>query len=78
MKDIDKMQKQNNYVPHKKYQHYKTKQFYEIVGLALHTETNEEVVVYKALYGDNQMWVRPKEMFFDTVFYNGQKIMRFK
>ncbi|EKE01029.1 MAG: hypothetical protein ACD_21C00239G0001 [uncultured bacterium] len=78
MKDIDKMQIQNDGVPHKKYQHYKTKQFYEIVGSARHTETNEELVVYKALYGDNQMWVRPKEVFFGTVFYNGQKIPRFK
>jgi hypothetical protein len=72
------MQKQSNHVLHKKYQHYKTKQFYEIIGFAHHTETNEELVVYKALYGNNQLWARPKEMFFGAIFHDGRKILRFK
>jgi hypothetical protein len=72
------MQQQKSQDLAKKYQHYKTKQFYEIIGYARHTETNEELVVYKALYADNQMWVRPKEMFFGNVFHDGQNIPRFR
>jgi len=66
-----------------KYQHYKTKKLYGIIGIARHSETHEELVVYKALYqcsefGNNQLWVRPKEMFFEQVDYNGQRVPRFK
>ncbi|MFA7662613.1 MAG: DUF1653 domain-containing protein [Patescibacteria group bacterium] len=65
-----------------KYQHYKGKQ-YEVIGLARHSETLEELVIYKALYtspefGDNALWVRPKAMFFDTINLDGQEIPRFK
>jgi len=45
-----------------KYQHYKGK-FYEVIGLAKHSETMEELVVYRALYGENSLWVRPKKCF---------------
>lgn len=66
-----------------KYQHYRTEKLYEIIGIARHSETQEEMVVYKALYqcekfGLNQVWVRPKAMFFEQVFYNGCKVPRFK
>ena len=48
-----------------RYQHYKGK-FYEVVGVARHSETLEELVVYKALYetefGKESLWVRPKKM----------------
>lgn len=45
---------------------------YEIMGFARHSETHEDMVVYRALYhcdefGDNQLWVRPKQMFFETL-----------
>ncbi|MCX6791152.1 MAG: DUF1653 domain-containing protein, partial [Candidatus Gribaldobacteria bacterium] len=43
------------------YQHYKGN-FYEVLGVARHSETLEEMVVYKALYGDNDVWVRPLAM----------------
>ena len=66
-----------------KYQHYRTEKLYEIIGIARHSETQEEMVVYKALYqcekfGLHQVWVRPKAMFFEQVLYNGYKVPRFK
>jgi hypothetical protein len=66
-----------------KYQHYRTENLYEIIGIARHSETHEEMVVYKALYqcekfGLNQIWVRSKSMFFEQVLHNGCKVPRFK
>jgi len=60
-----------------KYQHYKGKE-YEVIGVAKHSETQEEMVVYKALYGDHDLWVRPFKMFLEQVEINGEKIPRFK
>lgn len=64
-----------------KYQHYKGN-LYEIVGVARHSETLEELVVYKALYtsefGTNALWVRPKQMFLEEVVIEGKKVPRFK
>ena len=65
-----------------KYKHYKGKQ-YEVIGLARHSETLEELVIYKALYnseefGNNALWVRPKSMFLETVSVNGKEIPRFR
>ena len=65
-----------------KYQHYKGK-LYEVIDVARHSETLEELVVYKALYdspefGNNSIWVRPKEMFFETVIVDGKEIPRFE
>ncbi|MCC8435460.1 DUF1653 domain-containing protein [Brevibacillus sp. M2.1A] len=51
---------------HSLYRHYKGNLYY-VVGLAEHSETNELMVVYHALYGDNEMWVRPLEMFLSEV-----------
>ena len=49
-----------------KYQHFKGK-FYEVIGIAKNSENpDEEFVVYKALYGNNQLWIRPKQMFLET------------
>ena len=63
------------------YQHYKGK-FYEVVGLARHSETLEEFVVYKALYktkfGRDSLWVRPKEIFDTKVLIGKVLIPRFK
>ena len=58
------------------YQHYKGAQ-YEVIGCAKHSETQEEVVVYRALYGDYGLWVRPKEMFIEKVQINEQLCPRF-
>ncbi len=65
-----------------KYQHYKGN-MYQVIGVAKHSETLEEVVVYKALYsspefGDEALWVRPKKMFFENVIIDGLEIPRFK
>ena len=59
------------------YEHYKGMR-YEFLGIAKHSETLEEMVVYKALYGDGQIWVRPKEMFFESVEINGKVVPRFR
>jgi hypothetical protein len=59
-----------------KYRHYKGKE-YEVIGIAKHSETLEELVVYRALYGDGQIWVRPLKMFLEEVEVNGQKVPRF-
>lgn len=58
------------------YQHYKGNR-YEVIGIAKHSESLEEMVVYRALYGDGGLWVRPMAMFFEMVEVNGAKIQRF-
>ncbi|MFH1181939.1 MAG: DUF1653 domain-containing protein [Candidatus Woesearchaeota archaeon] len=65
-----------------RYQHYKGN-FYEVTGVARHSETLEEMVVYKALYdspeyGKGALWVRPKKMFLGSVKVNGKKVPRFR
>ncbi|HCI05587.1 TPA: DUF1653 domain-containing protein [Patescibacteria group bacterium] len=60
-----------------KYEHFKGKQ-YRVIGVAKHSETLEELVVYQALYGENQIWVRPKAMFLDSVELGGHSVSRFK
>lgn len=49
-----------------KYQHFKGN-LYEVIGIATHSETREPMVVYKALYGDGVLWVRPAAMWTETV-----------
>lgn len=60
-----------------KYKHYKGN-VYEVIGVAKHSETQEEFVVYRALYGNNDLWIRPREMFESDVEVNGKKVKRFK
>jgi len=60
-----------------KYRHYKGKE-YEVIGLAKHSETLEDLVVYKALYDDGQMWARPVEMFEARVMVEGAEVPRFE
>ena len=63
-----------------KYQHSKTGNFYRVVGLAKHSETLEDLVIYECLYDNprSKLWVRPKKMFLETVTIKGQKLPRFK
>lgn len=59
-----------------KYRHYKGKE-YEVIGVARHSETLEELIVYRALYGSGELWVRPLNMFLAQVEVDGHKIPRF-
>ena len=59
------------------YRHYKGN-MYQVTGLAKHSETLEEMVVYTALYGGNETWVRPLSMWNDLVDIDGSKVKRFE
>lgn len=59
-----------------KYQHYKGP-FYEVLDVARHSETEEEMVVYRTLYGDFSLWVRPLNMFTEDVVFEGKNVKRF-
>lgn len=58
------------------YRHFKGNR-YRVVGIAKHSETLEEYVVYQALYGDGGLWVRPKDMFFEEIERDGKRMKRF-
>ena len=58
------------------YQHYKGPQ-YRVFGVARHSESEEQVVVYQALYGEFGLWVRPLSMFCEEVEVDGQMRPRF-
>lgn len=59
-----------------RYRHYKGKE-YEVLGVARHSETEEEMVVYRCLYGDFSLWVRPLAMFCELVRVDGVSVPRF-
>ena len=59
------------------YKHYKGN-LYEVIDVAKHSETEEEHVVYRTLYGDYRLWVRPLAMFIETVELDGQQVARFE
>lgn len=59
-----------------RYRHYKGHD-YEVVAVARHSETLQPVVVYRALYGEGGLWVRPYEMFCETVDIDGVPTRRF-
>lgn len=58
------------------YQHYKG-MHYQVIGVATHSETLEPMVVYQQLYGNYGLWVRPQEMFMETVTIDGKTQPRF-
>ena len=60
-----------------KYQHFKGN-YYEVIGVARHSETMEEMVVYRALYGEGGLWVRPAAMWTETVDRDGYHGPRFQ
>lgn len=60
-----------------KYRHYKGKE-YEVIGVANDSETLEKLVVYRALYGAHDLWVRPLKMFTEEVEIDDKKVPRFK
>lgn len=60
-----------------RYRHFKGN-FYEVVGVALSSETQEPFVVYRALYGEQGLWIRPLAMFEETVERDGKQFRRFE
>ena len=59
-----------------RYRHFKGKD-YELLGTAVHSETGEPMAVYRALYGDRGLWVRPAAMWNETVEREGRTFRRF-
>ena len=59
-----------------RYRHYKGKD-YIVLGIARHSETEEELVVYRQDYGERGLWVRPRSMFEEMVTIDGQQVPRF-
>lgn len=60
-----------------RYRHYKGND-YVVLGIARHSETEEELVVYRQDYGDRGLWVRPKSMFLEMVSVDGTELPRFR
>ena len=59
------------------YRHYKGNE-YEVLSVAKHSETLEDMVVYKALYGEGDVWVRPASMWNEIVLTDGKECKRFE
>ena len=59
------------------YRHYKGP-LYQVYGVARHSETEEQLVVYRTLYGERGLWVRPASMFLETVEVDGEQRPRFE
>jgi len=60
-----------------RYRHYKGNDYF-VLGVARHSETQEEVVVYRQDYGDRGLWVRPLEMFQELITVEGKEVPRFQ
>lgn len=60
-----------------KYRHFKGNE-YEVIGIANHSETLEKMVVYRALYGEKEIWVRPAEMWNEEITRDGKTFKRFE
>ncbi|MBL4585124.1 MAG: DUF1653 domain-containing protein [Pseudomonadales bacterium] len=59
------------------YQHFKGNR-YEVLGVVKHSETQEDHVLYKALYGEGGLWIRPLDMFVETIEREGKRFKRFQ
>ena len=59
------------------YRHYKGFD-YEVIDMAIHSETLEELVLYRPLYGDSKLWVRPASMFLERLLVEGRTVTRFE
>ena len=71
------MTQQLQSVPQGIYRHYKGS-LYQVLHTAQHSETQEELVVYRCLYGEYGVWVRPLVMFSETVTVDGKQLPRFE
>ncbi len=65
-----------SHVPLGRYRHYKGNE-YTVLGVARHSETHEELVVYRPEYGERGLWVRPVGMFLENVTIDGREVPRF-
>ena len=63
-------------IPSGRYRHFKGNE-YEVIAIARHSETEEPMVVYRALYGEGRIWVRPANMWNETVERDGKTYKRF-
>ncbi|MBP3870045.1 MAG: DUF1653 domain-containing protein [Faecalicoccus sp.] len=63
-------------IPLGKYRHFKGNE-YEVIGIAKHSENEEAMVVYRALYGDGILWIRPADMWNETITRDGKTFLRF-
>lgn len=68
---------QNNTIIAGRYRHYKGRE-YQVIDVAQHSETEELLVVYRPLYGEQALWVRPLTMFLETVRHAGKELPRFE
>ena len=66
-----------NSIPLGRYRHYKGNK-YEVIGFAKHSETLEEMVIYRALYGEGGTWVRPLSMWENLIEVDGKTVKRFE
>lgn len=60
------------------YRHFRNKKIYRFVAFATIEATEEEAVVYQAMYGERRLWIRTKENFFDEVQHEGKRVPRFQ
>lgn len=73
----DEAMSNEDFPPPGRYRHHKGND-YTVLGTARHSETMEELVVYRQEYGDRELWVRPKAMFSESVTVDGQQVPRFQ
>ncbi|MEG1385056.1 MAG: DUF1653 domain-containing protein [Oscillospiraceae bacterium] len=74
--DKSELMEYKDKIPKGIYGHFKGK-LYEVLGFACHSETLEPMVVYRALYGERGIWVRPASMWLEAVEHNGKAVARF-
>jgi hypothetical protein len=60
------------------YKHYKCGDDYTVIDVVFHSETQEAMVLYRAEYGERQLWVRPLDMFIESVNVDGKQVPRFE
>lgn len=77
MKQLESIENTMSFIKKGTYRHYKGN-FYELIDIARHSESLEDVVIYRALYGDFGLWVRPLRMFIEEIENNGVIQKRFE
>ena len=60
------------------YRHFRNRQVYRMIGIGTIEATEEEAVVYQAMYGERRIWIRPKTNFFEEVMHEGKMVARFQ